>query len=177
MKRNISQDKSALFKNTTSVFFSVLKKSHVEVGEAERGQIPQVSHRTLINSSFKAVSLRRWTFVLRLIKTALMRKIARPPSLRFEVRNWNRHSVSSTKGFFFYSAERYLDLTRRAQRNFSEHYLIISSFSFFARAVKRAALLPVQWFLFANVSWCCLKQHHETPPPHSSWLHWEPFAF
>lgn len=52
MKQNISRDKSELFKNTTSVVFSVLKKSRVEVGEAERGGILQVSHRTLINSSF-----------------------------------------------------------------------------------------------------------------------------
>lgn len=101
MKRNISRDKSALFKNTTSVFFSVSKKSGVEVGEAERGEILQVSRRTLISSSFSTGSLWRCTFVLRLIKTALMRKIKRPPSLRFEVRNWNRHSVPSTKGLFF----------------------------------------------------------------------------
>lgn len=78
MKQNISRDKSAFFKNTTSVFFSVSTKRRVEVWEAERREILQVSHRTLISSSFNAGSLWRCTFVLRLIKTALMRKITHP---------------------------------------------------------------------------------------------------
>lgn len=176
MKQNISRDKSALFKNTTSVFFSVSKKSCVEVGEAERGEILQVSHRTLIISSFNGGSVWRCTFALRLIKTALMRKITRPPSLRFEVRNWNRHSVPSTKGLFSYSAERYLDLTRRAQRNFSEHYLITSSFSHFARAVKRAALLPIEGCCLCYIARDYIEWHLHFNLVNPTFLHISPFS-